>query len=45
MILLALFSEKYHCQQLQIYQLDIAILNIKNDTLIHFYKKIIFTYV
>lgn len=39
MILLALFSEKSHYQQLLIYQLDIAILNIKNDTLIHFYKK------
>ena len=39
MILLILFSEKSHCWQLLIYQLDITVLNIKNDTLIHFYKK------
>ena len=39
MILLALFSEKSHCQQQILYQLDITILNLKNDTLIHFYKK------
>ena len=39
MILLIIFREKSHCWQLLIYQLDITMLNIKNDTLIHFYKK------
>lgn len=39
MILLVIFHEKSHCRQLLIYQLDITVLNIKNDTLIHFYKK------
>ena len=38
MILLGIFHEKSHCRQLLIYQLDITVLNIKNDTLIHFYK-------
>ena len=45
MILLGIFYEKSHCRQLLIYQLDITVLNIKNDTLIHFYKKINYTYV
>lgn len=39
MILLVIFREKSHYLQLLIYQLDITMLNIKNDTLIHFYKK------
>lgn len=39
MILLVIFHEKSHCRQLLIYQLDITVQNIKNDTLIHFYKK------
>ena len=39
MILLIIFYEKSHYWQLLIYQLDITMLNIKNDTLIHFYKK------
>lgn len=39
MILPIIFREKSHYQQLLIYQLDITVLNIKNDTLIHFYKK------
>lgn len=38
MILLIIFHEKSHYWQLLIYQLDITMLNIKNDTLIHFYK-------
>lgn len=38
MILLIIFHEKSHYRQLLIYQLDITVLNIKNDTLIHFYK-------
>lgn len=45
MILLIIFHEKSHYWQLLIYQLDITVLNIKNDTLILFYKKINYTYV
>lgn len=39
MILPIIFYEKSHYWQLLIYQLDITMLNIKNDTLILFYKK------
>lgn len=38
MILLVIFLEKSHCRQLLIYQLDITVQNIKNDTLILFIK-------
>lgn len=38
MILLVIFHEKSHCRQLLIYQLDITVQNIKNDTLILFIK-------
>lgn len=38
MILLIIFREKSHCRQLLIYQLDITVQNIKNDTLILFIK-------
>lgn len=38
MILLVIFHEKSHCRQLLIYQFDITVQNIKNDTLILFIK-------
>lgn len=38
MILLVIFHEKSHFRQLLIYQLDITVQNIKNDTLILFIK-------
>lgn len=38
MILFVIFHEKYHYRQLLIYQLDITVQNIKNDTLILFIK-------
>lgn len=38
MILFVIFHEKSHYRQLLIYQLDITVQNIKNDTLILFIK-------